>query len=79
MFCFPNSFDKLWLNARSANLPAAKALVVTLPLKLAVAPVINNVPLLPLSSSSFALNARMACWEKAKAPVMLVCTMRSTS
>ena len=79
MFSFPNSFARLWLSALRPNLPAANALVVTFPRMAAVAPVKRSVPLLPRSSSSFCLNARMAPRENAKAAVTLVCRDSLTS
>jgi hypothetical protein len=56
------------------NLPAAKALVVVFPLRLAVAPVNSKVPLFP-SSMSNSLNASMDARAKAKAATMLVSTL----
>lgn len=74
IFSFPNSLAKLWERALTPNLPAAKALVSTFPLMLAVAPVKRSVPLLPLGSSiSFSLNAWIAPRAKEKAPATLVC------
>lgn len=81
IFCFPNSFAKLWLNALCANLPAENALLVTFPLRLAVAPVKINVPLLPSSSIAFSWNAKIAWRENAKGALMLVSStaLRSSS
>lgn len=75
MFSFPNSFAKLWLSARRPCLPAANALVVTLPRTAAVAPVKMSVPRLPSSFRSLDLKARMASRENPKAAVMFVSTV----
>ena len=58
---------KLWLKERTADLPAANALVRTLPRMLLVAPVKSSVPRLPLSSSSFFWNSWMTWRENANA------------
>lgn len=73
IFSFPNSLAKLWDSALRPNLPAANALVVMFPLKLAVAPVKINVPLFPSGSSIlFCLNVRIASRENANAASTLV-------
>jgi len=80
IFSFPNSFAKLCERALTPNLPAAKALVTTLPLVAAVAPVNISVPLFPVgSSSSLSLNARIAPRENAKAAATFVCRQSWTS
>ena len=50
IFSFPNSFDKLCDRALRPNFPAANALVMVFPLKLAVAPVKIKAPLFPVGS-----------------------------
>ena len=66
MLSLPNSFAKLWDSALVPNLAAANADVVTLPLKLAVAPVNIKVPLFPFSESiSFCLKLRIDSRAKA--------------
>lgn len=79
MFSFPNSLFKLCDKARRPNLPAAKALVVVLPLKDAVAPVNIKLPRLPSSLSSLPLNAVMARRENVKAARIFVSSASATS
>ena len=80
MSCFPNSLDKLWDKALKPNFPAANALVVTLPLKLAVAPVKIKVPRAPFARSiSLSMNVLIAFREKENAASMLICKDSLTS
>lgn len=79
MFCFPNSLFRLWLKARFANFPAAKTLVTTLPLQLAVAPVKSSVPLFPRSFNGFSWNARMIWRENANGAMKLASAESCTS